>query len=52
MTKVPGDFTSSSPHLAAMESESFPPSMPTPQSSKACVNTEAYLKEKKNTIRK
>ena len=36
MTRVPGDLTSSSPHLAAMDSESFPPSMPTPQSKSAC----------------
>lgn len=35
MTRVPGDLTSSSPHLAAMDRESFPPSMPTPQSSSA-----------------
>lgn len=35
MTRVPGDLTSSSPQRAAMERESFPPSMPTPQSSSA-----------------
>lgn len=36
MTRVPGDLTSSSPQRAAMDSESFPPSMPTPQSNSAC----------------